>query len=424
MTTKPFDRLEKFVPPDRPVWLKTLNEIGEGLDRASIVPLDAASMIARAMSNTGLDDFGEPGWREPFDVLMNAIETEADLHLGGRILTRAELLVYLEARLRIVECYRQHPEIEDEVVDRPILITGFGRSGTTILFQVMSLDPQFRVALKWEANFPVPPPEAETYRTDPRIAKMERLNRLIEEIVPEFGAIHKLGGELPVEALELEYSSFLSDIFPMLMHLPSYAEYLRTQDLTRAVEWQRKIIKLLQSQYKRKHWLLKSPSHLRRLDQYVRVFPGMRVIFSHRDPVVTADSVTSFIGTIQRQRTDLPFGRGAIDNWVLAMGEERARLWDNAIELIEDGTLAKGSYANFYYEQFMIDPLGAIRSIYDQLGMTLSDEAAARMRAFLDNKRQGKFGRHDYEQAPAELVAEERAAYRSYQDYFNVPSEI
>lgn len=424
MTARPFDRQDRFVPPDRPPWLHMLNDLGDGIDKAGIVPLDPDSMIARAVARTGLDDFGDPDWREPFDVLMRSIDAEADLHLGGRILTSAEIMTYLEARLRITDHYRRFPETEDEIVDRPVLITGFGRSGTTILFQIMSLDPQFRVGLKWESMFPVPPPEAATYRTDPRIAKMERLNRLIEEMVPEFRAIHKLGGQLPVEALEFEYSSFLSDVFTMLMNLPTYAAYLARQDQTRAVAWQKRIIKLLQSKYKCRHWLLKSPSHLQRLDQYLALFPDMRVVFAHRDPVVSADSVTSFIGTLQRQRTDRVFGRGAVDNWVLAMGEDRARLWNKAIGMIGDGTLAPGQYANFHYDRFVTDPLGAIRSIYDQLGMILEDDVAARMQDFLDRKPKDKFGRHEYEQAPPDVIAEEREAYRTYQDFFGVQSEI
>src|SRR3546814_2807847 len=68
----------------------------------------------------------------------------------------------------LVEWYRKHPQIQDEAVDRPVFITGYGRSGTTILFEILSQDPQFRVARKWEGLFPCPPPEEESYTTDPR----------------------------------------------------------------------------------------------------------------------------------------------------------------------------------------------------------------------------------------------------------------
>jgi hypothetical protein len=419
-----YDRREIFQPAPRPAWMKTLNEIGDGLDIKGIVPLTAESLMQQASANTGLSDFGDDDWLEPFTILTKAIDTEADMHLTGRILTRTEFLLYLEARLRIVDWYSRHPEVDQEVIDRPVFITGYGRSGTTILFEVLSQDPRFRVVQKWEAIFPAPPPEAATYRTDPRIEKTEGLNKLIESMIPELGALHKIGGDLPVESLEMEYLTFVSEIFLMIMQAPSYAAYLAKRDLKSTFEWQKKILKLLQSKYRGEHWLMKSPSHLLHIEKYLSVFPGMRVIFAHRDPIVTADSVVSFLGTLFWQRTDNLWGEGKIDVEVLELADVRARAWNGAIQMIEDGRLGKGDYANFYYDQFVDDPLSAVQSVYDQLGMTLTPEVADKMRAYLAAKTKGQYGKHQYEQAPVKIVETERIHYQKYQSYFAVPNEI
>jgi hypothetical protein len=421
MAEQMYDRREIFTPAPRPVWMKTLNEIGNGLDIAGIVSLAPESLMQQATANTGLSNFGDGDWIESFTILMKAIDTEAHLHLTGRILTRAEVLVYLEARLRIVDWYRSHPEVDGEVIDRPVFITGYGRSGTTILFEVLSQDPQFRAAQKWEALFPVPPPEAGTYRSDPRIAKAEHINQTIRAMSPEHDSMHKSGADLPVESIELEYSSFLSEIYPIIMQVPSYAAHLRGKDLTSTFEWQKKILKLLQSRYRGEHWLMKSPSHLVHLDKYLKVFPGMRVIFAHRDPIATADSVVSFLGTLFWQRTDKLWGDGKIDVEVLSMADRRAKSWNGVIAMIEDGRLAQGSYANFYYDRFVADPIGAIQSVYDQLGVTLTTDAAGKMRAYLAAKTKGK---HAYEKAPANAVESERTYYKTYQSYFAVPNEV
>jgi len=424
MAEQLYDRRERFTPAPRPAWMQTLNRLGAGLDIKAIVALTPESLMQQATVNTGLSDFGDDGWLEPFTVLTKAIDIEADLHLAGRILTRAEFLTYLEARLRIVDWYHSHPEVEHEVIDRPVFITGYGRSGTTILFEVLSQDPQFRVAQKWEAAFPVPPPEAGTYRTDPRIAKAQHLNELIQAMSPEHDSMHQSGAQLPVESIELEYLSFVSQIYPIIMQVPSYAVYLQGKDLTSTFEWQKRILKLLQSKFAGAHWLMKSPSHLRHLRNYLQVFPGMRVIFAHRDPIVTADSVVSFLGTILWQRTDNPWGNGRIDVEVLAAADERARTWDDVIEMIERGQLAKGSYANFHYDRFLTDPIAAIQSVYDQLGMQLTAATVARMRAYLDAKTKGLHGKHVYERAPANAAESERIHYQTYQSYFAVPNEI
>jgi hypothetical protein len=423
MPEQSFDRRDRFTPTPRPAWLKTLNEIGEGLDLKGIVPLSAESLMRQAIANTGLTDFGGDDYVEPLAVLTKAIDAEADLHLGGRLYTRAQFLLFLESRLRAFDWYRRFPQVDAEVIDKPLLITGFGRSGTTILFEVLSLDPQFRVVQRWEGLIPAPPPEPDTYRSDPRIVTTERLTRLIDEMVPEFSAAHKMGATLPIENLELEYPTFLSEVFPMMMHVPSYAAYLRGKDLTSTFEWQRKTLKLLQSRYKRKHWLMKSPSHLPHLERYASVFPGMRIIFTHRDPIVTSDSVTSFLGMLYYQRTDQVWGSGAVESWVLAMGKERAKLWDPIIAMIENGRIPKGSYANFHYQRFVSDPIGAVKSVYDDLGMTLSSEVAESMRAYLAKKTKGVFGKHEYEPASTNLAESERRVYETYQNYFSVPNE-
>jgi hypothetical protein len=305
-----------------------------------------------------------------------------------------------------------------------VFITGYGRSGTTILFEVLSRDPQFRAARKWESLFPCPPPEAATYESDPRIRRAEDFNTLFDSMIPELQSQHKTGGDLPVETVELEYSSFLSDIYPIIMQVPSYSKYLQGHDLASTSEWTKRILQVLQSKFRAPHWLMKSPSHLPHLAKVLRVFPDMKLIFAHRDPLVSADSVVSFLGTLYWLRSDNPWGGGPDATWSLRMADDRAKVWDGIIDMIETGKIAKGNYANFHYAQFMVDPLGAIQQVYADLRMTLSPSVAAQMKGYLDQKFQGKFGKHSYAQAPADTIAAERKLYKVYQEYFGVASEV
>jgi Sulfotransferase family len=425
MTDPAFDRRDGWKAKPRPEWVATLNQIGRGLNAKSIVPLTPVSLMDEATRNTGLRDFGNDGWEQHFRVLLEAIDNEADLHFAGRLLTRTEFLMYLEARLNIVEWYRRFPQTTAEVIDQPVLITGYGRSGTTILFEVLSQDPQFRVAQKWESLFPCPPPAAESYQSDPRIKRAEAFNTLFDGMIPELKAQHKTGGDLPVESVELEYLTFLSDVYPIIVQVPSYAKYLAGQDLTYTFEWTKTILKLLQSKFSGSHWLMKSPSHLPHLAKLLQVFPDMKFIFAHRDPLVSADSVVSFLGTLYWLRTDNPWGGGgAAAAWALQMADDRARVWDGIIELIESGKIATGNHASFHYGQFMIDPIKAIAQVYDDLRLTLTSAVATRMKAYLDSKFQGKFGQHSYEPAPPGTVVAERKLYKKYQDYFGIPSEF
>src|SRR5262245_40682392 len=84
------DHKLEWKPPERPDWVQRINEEGAHMDIEEIVPLDEESLLASAMRNTGLSDFGADGWREPFSVFIKALEEEAALNLMGRIRTRQD----------------------------------------------------------------------------------------------------------------------------------------------------------------------------------------------------------------------------------------------------------------------------------------------------------------------------------------------
>src|SRR3546814_10428227 len=88
-------------------------------------------------------------------------------------------------------------------------------------------------------------------------------------------------------------------MYPIILQVPRYAAHLEKQDLTSTFEWQKRILKLLQSRYKKKHWLMKSPSHLPHLRKLLSVFPDMRIIFTHRDPL-RSEEHTSELQSLMR----------------------------------------------------------------------------------------------------------------------------
>ena len=71
----------------RPEWVAELNAFGRQLGSPGRARRRSTrrrcSTTARAA--TGLDDFGDDGWREPCGIFLAALDEEADLHLLGRI---------------------------------------------------------------------------------------------------------------------------------------------------------------------------------------------------------------------------------------------------------------------------------------------------------------------------------------------------
>ena len=148
------DRKAAWTPPQRPDWLTELNREGSHFDLCSVVPLDQESLIHSACADTGLSDFGEDYWREPFAALCRDFDASAELNLMGRLMARNDTLILLRNRLQITELLKQHPEIHEQEIRAPVFIVGLPRSGTSILFEVLSQDPAFGEPEYWEALFP------------------------------------------------------------------------------------------------------------------------------------------------------------------------------------------------------------------------------------------------------------------------------
>ena len=417
-----YDRRAKWQPAPRPDWLATFNALGRHLDIGAIVPLDEASLLGAAKRNTGLDDFGDDNWLPHFRMLVGLIESEARLNFFGRILTRSDFLIYLSARLRIVDAFKTHPGIADEVITEPVFVLGLGRSGTTILQDVLSRDPQFRSVRKWESLFPWPPPELETYDTDPRIAKAQQIAGVHWAATPEVRAMHDADGDQPVEDTEFTYPAFMSEVWTWIYKIPSWDAYFAEQDLDHHFAWHKKTLKFLQWRHRKPHWLLKNPTHMPRIPQLLRHYPDAKFIFTHRDPIPSADSLTSPMGTIFWLRTDQPYGSGAGDDFAVA--DHRAQLWDKVIDWIESGVIAKGACAHIHYPEFMAAPMEAIKRAYRDIGLPVTEKAIASMSAYLADKPQGGRGKHNYQRASDAVIADERRKYKRYQEYFNVRNEI
>jgi hypothetical protein len=416
------DRISRWAPPPRPEWLARVNEEGRGMDIASLVPLVPAELMATAQRNTGLEDFGDEAWREPFEILVRALNAEAGLNLFGRLMTRSDILVWLQERLEIEEAYKRHPEIDQEVIDAPVFVTGLPRSGTSILYEVLSRDTQFGAAENWEVMFPCPPPEAATHDTDPRIARAEHLLGQWNRVAPTFASMHELGARVPNECKVAMNCTFVSDNLTGIFQVPSYYQWLCSADQHYPYAWYKRLLKLLQWRNPRRHWLLKSPSHTESLPVLFDVFPDARVIYTHRDPVKAQASVTNLLGTIYWMRSDKPFDAAAFER--LLTPEAIAFGLNRVIDQIESGAIPRNRIHDFQFADMVAAPLAAVEDLYRRMGLQLSAGARQAMSDYLAHKPQGKFGAHEYRVGEREQIARERAHFARYQAYYGVPDEV
>jgi hypothetical protein len=352
----------RFTPPARPEWLQRFNDEARGMDPASLVPLDPDELCASARRRTGFDDFGDDAWREPFEVLVRSLEQEAELHPFGRLMTRNDLLIWLEARLGIEAAFRAHPEIDDEQIDRPLVIAGLSRSGTSILFELLAQDPRLGSPRHWEMVFPYPPPEAARYASDPRIERCQHLITQWSRVAPSFAAIHEMDARLPNECVIAQAASFVSEYIPLLFQVPSYQHWLATRaDWRASYAYYRRILKLLQWRNPRTRWLLKAPSHLNQLPTLFEVFPDAALLMTHRDPIRAQASVVDLAGTIYWMRSDRPMRVEAFEG--LLSAEAMAARLERIVDWLEQGEVPAERCCHTLYADLVARPLDAVHAI-------------------------------------------------------------
>jgi len=118
-----------------PFLYKAFNSLGKVLLTIGlpILSLDEQTVCESAKKQTGLTDFGNPHYRQGLMRLLDSLENDANLHPIGRLIAKDMVNTYLIQRLRLIEARKEEPEIFDQPLTPPLIITGLARSGTTFL---------------------------------------------------------------------------------------------------------------------------------------------------------------------------------------------------------------------------------------------------------------------------------------------------
>jgi len=396
----------------RPDWVRRINAMGDSVGGAAkLISLTPAELVRAARASTGgLSDFGDfdGDWRARLDSLVAALEASAQLHALGRLMTRQELLRGLRTRLLLARARSQSPGIAAERIEAPIVITGPPRSGTSILFELLALDPHARAPLAWEALHPVPFDGADA---SARQALAECEQEFWADVQPEFAAIHELRADLPVECVTITLPSFTGGHWAMIANMPDWVA-----DYPAAMAYHRALLQTLQHGSPPRTWILKTPLYLVFIDLLFATYPDAWVIHTHRDPLKTEPSSLSTLATVRWQRSDAvelpePGAAGLGDMMILlAKRRQAGELPDRIVDS--------------HFSDLMADPVAAVAKLYGQMGRPLLGEHADAIRRYLEAKPRGKFGVHRYtaEEWGFDPVAL-RERMRPYTDYYGIELE-
>ncbi len=200
----------------------------------------------------------------------------------------------LRNRLSLTDLLRRYPEISDIEIDRPLIVVGMPRSGTTHLVNLIARGPAPpRPALLGEpGTHPGPRPGARTRPASiPRYARAKAEHEALMASAPYVAAMHDQFPEAieeEVELLDLDLAVLCAGV----ARPGAAAGGTSTSAWTRAgtTPTCKTVLQALTFLRGPRTWVLKSPQHAEQLGPLMATFPDATVAFTHRDPVAVIQS--------------------------------------------------------------------------------------------------------------------------------------
>jgi hypothetical protein len=369
---------------------------------------DPQSLLAAAERRAGVGDFGPDDFREPLEILCRSLASETPLTPEGRAAQRERVIGLLEERATLYDWLRRHPEIADEDIGQPVVIAGLPRTGTTLLYRMLSATEGLAPPAGWDLT-----------GADPRIAAGQAAVADMMRAMPDLASIYPYEAMAPEESIYIYRGSFISTQFQAMALIPSYDLWFKTADKRPAYRYLRLAVRFLQWQRRKlgRHqegvrWLLKTPDHLHGFQELLDVFPGAHIIQTHRDPIQTIPSICSFIRVLHSPTT-------ARDDSV-DIGQAWSRMFANSMTAaLAVRERNPGRFLDIWYRDTVADPRKVADEVFAFIGQPLTDAGWEEMQRWREANRREERPAHSYTLEEFGLSEERiRTDFRAYRERF------
>jgi hypothetical protein len=280
------------------------------------------------------------------------------------------------------------------LAEHPLFIVGHWRTGTTLLHELLILDPRHGYPNTYQCLVP------NHFLLTEAVGK-----RCLGWIMPSRRPMDNMaaGWDRPQEdefALCMlgQPSPYLSIAFPN--RPPQGGEALELEDLPprQRREWESAFLRYLRRLTYRdpRRLVLKSPTHSFRIPTLRRLFPDARFVHIVRDPYVVFPSTVNLWRTLyQTHGLQRPTYEG--------LEESVFRTFNRLYERIEEGKklLSPRRFHEVRYEDLIADPVGRMAELYDRLELGGFEEVRPRLEEYL--RSQAGYQTNRYPQLAQEL---------------------
>jgi hypothetical protein len=394
------------------------------LEAAEPEPLDlsAENVLRDARAQTGLDDFGPMDFVERLDLLLGEVAGNDNLWRFAKANFRAACVKAAANRLKNLDFLKRNPSAAEVVIDRPIIIVGLPRSGTTHLENLIAADRRLRhlpVYLGSEAVL-APGEVAGADGLDPRwVRSNAHWQRMKQNAI--MAAMHEHSPDHACGENELQMPDFSTYQWEWMAEVPRWRDYLLSHDQSPHYAYGRRILQAIAYQFPSdRRWILKGNQHSEQIPALISTYPDAYVVQIHRDPLAILQSVLTMRGLSVLAHQKHPDITAHVAYWTDRI-ERMLRAYIRDMDAVPDS-----QRLDLMFQDIIADDVGTAQKVLDFAGMRSVPESVADMRDYMDSHPRGKDGRVVYDLAgDFNLDIEKlRERFSFYSDRFPIRLEV
>lgn len=297
------------------------------------------------------------------------------------------------------------------VPENPIFIIGHWRTGTTLLFKLMSLDKRFISPTLFQVAEPDSILVSQAYyRTV--------MNLMVGKTRPMDNV--KTG---PDEPQEDEYAVFRLTVNSALERLifPEPGKYFLNswisgnQTGVEKEDFRREISHFFSRVMKGKQGILlsKNPFHSFRITMLREIFPGARFIRMHRHPFDVVPSTRNMWDILQKQNTLNGKHHHTTTEEVCGI----MKILDDTVNL-QCSDLSPERYVELKFEDLERDPLRSLQNVYDRMNLEFSSSLMNSVRGYFDENKDFRKNSFSMPSGERESVSRMLKDYMEKHSYF------
>ena len=298
-----------------------------------------------------------------------------------------------------IERKRYGKKIESTPVpDDPIFIIGHWRTGTTLLHQLLNLDPGLAAPTLFQvaepncfiSSYPYYVPVFSALVAENR--PMDNVKIGMNEPQEDEYAIYRMTDFSPIESLVFpkEKNYFILD---HKTFLPENEKELK--------EWEQQLCSYFRklSYFHGKTIVSKNPFNSMRIKELTALFPRARFIHIVRHPFEVIPSTIHMWKIVLEQNR---LNRNAY----IPEPEEVARGFNKLLSTIKRDRvfIPQGNYFEMRFEDLEADPVGEIRKIYSQFRMPFDEGLGSKMQAYMENLKNYQKNEYQLKDEEKELI--------------------